>query len=321
MIPDATFEPVEAPSKLRIRFSLLALLLFVTLVCILLAWWVQPDYVVATALFRVSSMPPSILDADGARPFDEREFEILKKTQVALLKSDFVLTSALRKPGIAGLPVFAGQADPVEWLQDHLEIDFPENGEILSISLRGTDAQANDLVVIVDSVAKAYDDEVLTRDKQRRLAQRDLLARSLENLKHEIVEQWDEFLDIARESGRPEGGAGKVRQELDIGRLDRIEKDILRLEEERLKADRENTSMVEALDTRIAQLRARQSELEKLITKRGEISVELSMRQQELDRIQRIANEMEIKLEKMDIEAQVPPRIEKVQPAVISRDD
>jgi hypothetical protein len=278
MIPDATFEPVRSPSTFRIRFSLLALLLFVTLICFLLAWWVQPEYVVATTLFRISRKPHTIRDTEGARPYDEREFELLKNTQVALIKSDFVLTSAIRKPGIAALPVLAGQADAVDWLQDHLEIEFPENGEILSISLRGIRDHEIDLVSIVDSVAMAYDHEVITGEKQRSLARRDLLARGLEVLQDEIKRKWEEFLDIARESGRPEGGVGKVQQDLDIRRFDRIDKDLLRLEEERLKADGGDTDALEALETRIAQLRARQSELEKLIKMRGEESVELSMR-------------------------------------------
>jgi hypothetical protein len=147
------------------------------------------------------------------------------------------------------------------------------------------------------------------------------LARGLEVLQDEIKRKWEEFLDIARESGRPEGGVGKVQQDLDIRRFDRIDKDLLRLEEERLKADGGDTDALEALETRIAQLRARQSELEKLIKMRGEESVELSMRKRELDRLWGIADDMTVELEAMDIEAQAPSRIEKVQNAVISNDD
>jgi myosin heavy subunit len=128
-------------------------------------------------------------------------------------------------------------------------------------------------------------------------------------------------LDIAKESGRPESGVGKVQQELDIRRLERIEKDLLRLEEEQLKSQRGDTAALAALETRIAQLRGRQTELEKLISMRGEESVELSMRKQELERLQRIADDMAVQLEAMDIEAQSPPRIEKVQNAVIGDDD
>ena len=62
----------------------------------------------------------------------------------------------------------AGETDPVEWLQENLAVDFPQNGEILSISLSG-DELSEDLVRLVDAVAKAYKDEVIGAERQRRL--------------------------------------------------------------------------------------------------------------------------------------------------------
>ena len=53
--------------------------------------------------------------------------------------------------------MFAGVHDPEEWLQDHLEVGYPENGQILAISLSGPESQADDLSLIVDAVAGAYD--------------------------------------------------------------------------------------------------------------------------------------------------------------------
>ena len=97
--------------------------------------------------------------------------------------------------------MLAGKADPVEWLQDNLAVDFPQNGEILSISLTG-DELPEDLVRLVDSVSKAYKDEVINELRQRRLANRDLLARNLENLNKEIKRKLEEYLDIARETGK-----------------------------------------------------------------------------------------------------------------------
>lgn len=321
MIPDATFEPTTAQPALRLRFSLLALLVFVTLVCLLLAWWVQPNRVAATALFQVNRVTTNLLDDEASERRDERDFEIVKKSHLALLKSYFVLNAALRKPGIPALPILASQTDPVAWLQGHLEVEFPQDAEILAIRLRGTEAQANDLAQIVDAVASAYKDEVLYYEQQLRLAGRDLLARSLEDLKEEIAEKWEEYLDIARESDRLESGSGQIRQELDIRRLDRIETELLRLEIEQLEAEMTgNSNNRKSIETRIEQLRERQSELEKRITSRGEKSAEMSLRKVELEQLQKIANEMSTKLEKMDIEAQAPPRIEQRQPAVVGPD-
>ncbi|MEX2310383.1 MAG: hypothetical protein WD738_22640 [Pirellulales bacterium] len=321
MIPDATFEPAPPQPKLRLRFSLLALLIFVTLVCLGLAWLVQPELVVATALFQVDTAAPTLLGDAALQPYDEQDYWNLQRTQIELLKSYFVMNAALRQPGIASLPYFAGRGDPVAWLQDRLEVEFPQNSEILVIRLRGPDAQANDLVQIVDAVAKAYRDEVIYEEKQRRLASRDLFARSLENLKKQTDRNYREYLDIAREAGRAESGSGQVLQEIDMKRLDRVETELLRLENEQLQAEAiSDSKKVEAITQRIEQLRERQAELERKLTARAEKSVELTVRERELDQLQRIADEMSIKLEKTDIEANAPERIRQIQPAVISKE-
>ncbi len=319
MIPDATFGPAP-PSKLRLRFSLLALLIFVTLVCFGLAWLAQPTLVVATALFHVDTTTPTLLNDEAKQSPVEPEWKTVKKTQIALLKSHMVLNSALRNPAIAGLPMLQSQKDPVAWLQDHLEAGFPQDGEILAISLRGPEAYANDLIQIVDAVAKGYRDEVVYAERQRRLTDRDLLARSLENLNLEIARKLEKYSDIAREADALESGRGRMLQELDLKRLDRVETELMRLENEQLQtASAGGSESNTPLEQRIGQLRERQAELEKKIMSRAEGSVELTTRQRELDQLQRLADEMTDKLERLDIEAQAPDRIRQVQPAVVGR--
>src|SRR3954471_24592254 len=96
-------------------------------------WFGFPESSSATALFEVRQEKDSIVHDAVQR--STQDFEILKKTQLALLKSKFLLTSAIRDPGIASLSILAGERDKEEWLQEHLQVEFPQNGEILSISL------------------------------------------------------------------------------------------------------------------------------------------------------------------------------------------
>ena len=91
-------EVSDAPARrFRPRFSLLVLMLVVTGICILLAWIAQPERVTATALFEVSSSSESPF-RDPSTPLDEKGFDVLKKTQIAKLKSTYVLTAAVRNP-------------------------------------------------------------------------------------------------------------------------------------------------------------------------------------------------------------------------------
>ncbi|MCI0332941.1 MAG: hypothetical protein L0228_06930 [Planctomycetes bacterium] len=313
-------ENTEPRSTFRLRFSLLALFIFVTLVCLLLAWWVQPNRVVATALFRVSSTQPTILGDDSGRPHDEHEYEVFKNTQLALLKSDFVLTAALRKPGVASLPTLETKADQIEWLERHLEVDFQQDSEILQIRLRGTESQTSDLVRIVDAVAKAYIDEVLYKEKTRQLTTRDMLARSLQNLNQEIANKTEEYLQIAQES---EGGRDEVLHEVDVNRLKLIDAEIMRLESDKTLRQSDQQEKVQLVDQRISELREQRVVLEKKILARSFSfpGTQLNMFKLQIKKRQRLANELSAKLERLEIEQNAPSRIEQLQPAVASPAD
>jgi hypothetical protein len=184
----------------RVRFSLIVLLLFVTLVCLVLAWLVQPRHVVATALFHVRRSPTPILKNDEATALNEQEFDIVKKTQLAVITSYFVLQKALRDPSVAALPVLAGQTDPAAWLQERIEVQYPQDAEILAISLSGREEFSNDLVLIVNAVAKAYLEEVVYAAQQRRLALRDMRAQAARKLRDELAEKMQQHDDLLSET-------------------------------------------------------------------------------------------------------------------------
>ena len=108
--------------------------------------------------------------------------------------------------------------------------------------------------------------------RQQQLANRDLLARSLENLNEEIKRKTQELFDIARERGQAVG-TGPIMQELELKRLDRIESEILRLESEAAGSAKNETDRRKSLEDRITELHKRQAELEARIkANRREIS-------------------------------------------------
>jgi myosin heavy subunit len=319
MISDATLDPARTTHRpFRLRFSLLALLIFITLVCLALAWLVQPNRVKATALFRVSRQPPSILGIAASQP-SEQDFEILKKTQLALLKSTVVLSAAARKPGVASLAVLQ-KRDPVEWLNDNLQVEFPLNSEILAITITGPEKHATDLAKLVDAVAGAYYDEVISKEQQQRLAARDLLAKHLSSFESELQDKQEVLSDIVEEIGA--STANEATRELLMKRVDRIDQGVMRLEEDQLRSKTgENTDDAAFYDERLKQLRDRQAELEKALAAGSEPSAELSARKSELDQLRRTVDEVSAKLQRADIDFNSPPQIQQIQPAVVSPAD
>src|SRR5262249_21705137 len=113
---------------------------------------------------------------------------------------------------IASLSILAGERDKEEWLQEHLDVEFPQQGEILSISLTGTPPE--DLALLVDSVADAYKKDVLGQETSRKMTIHDMMEKSLQNLNVEIKRKLEDYLDIAKGLGRSTGDHGDPETDL-----------------------------------------------------------------------------------------------------------
>jgi beta-lactamase regulating signal transducer with metallopeptidase domain len=270
----------------------------------------------AVALFQVSRTPPSLANTES-EPRSDVGWQILCKTQLAKLKSYYVLQAALRDPQIASLPLIRAQQEPVAWLADSLDVGFHSGSEIMYVRLFGKRDEVEQLTKIVDAVAKAYEDEVVFADETQRLTTRDLLAQTLKKLNEELTEKMQLYHDMAKDMGKLESGGGRVAQEIGLRRLDRIEAELMRLENGLLELETSGQAGNRKFyEQRIAELRKRQEELEASILSRSETSVELVSRSREIEQLQRLNNDLGMRLEVLDVEASAPPRIKKIQTAV-----
>src|SRR4051812_23091673 len=303
--------PAVAPRRPWRRFA--ALFVAISLVCfvaVAIVWAAWPATVTATALFEVRQFVTSAFDHQLQSPATDQSYDILRKTQVAFIKQKYVLASALRDPGISSLAIFAGVADPEAWLQEHLDVQYPQNGEILSIQLRGRASQASDLKVVVDAVAIAYKKEVLAAERQRSQGERDLLNQNLQDLNKDIKRKYEDYIEIARNMGKPSGESNGTQQQVNLNRLNRVEGELAQLERQQLKSkiggDEKDSKFAAA---RIEQLRKLHAELLKELGKLQEASVELDTLHQELVQMRQVANDMFTQLQKMDIDLSAPERI------------
>lgn len=287
---------------------------------------------VVTAMFQVSRQPPSLLGADR-QPISDAAWATFCNTQVALLKSDFVLQAALRDPKIASLPMIRSEDDPVKWLRSHLEVGFRPGSEILAVQMHGNQDDVAQLKQLVDAVVKAYQDDVVYTQRLRVLNTRDALAKAHDRLNDELARKRDESHRIAMAIGSAEhGGVGQIEQQLALKRLDRVETELMRLENEQLAAQLQAEQATEPTPEmktnlkfyarRVEQLRGRQEELEKKVKASSETSVDLQVRTHEVEQLQRLVDDMTMRLEAMDIEMRgAPDRIRLLQPAMASRTD
>lgn len=160
-----------------------------------LTWLFLPKGFEAVAWLRVRDK--SGMFAGGGR--DNAEYEAYRKTQVQLIKSPFVLTSALRRPGIANLATLTAEDDPVGYLMRNIQVSAPMESEVVQIRMRGEDAK--EVTQIVNAVTQSYIIDVVNKEKSERLNRRDTLERKYKENMAEVRSNLDTYHNLAKSLG------------------------------------------------------------------------------------------------------------------------
>ncbi len=174
---------------LRRRWKLAAALSVVTAIVATTATYLglpKTKYT-SRATLHVSTTPKYIIFDPKERLADYRTYQ---RTQVAMAKSQLVLTDALNDPRIANLPTLREQTGSVEWLARSIKVEFPDASEVLEIALSGE--HVDDLELIVNAVVNSYMrlvvDEEQGERKIRLVKLRELWRRYQGNLQAKRVE-------------------------------------------------------------------------------------------------------------------------------------
>jgi hypothetical protein len=138
----------------------------------------------ACALVRLSKEPPHILPDSGTMGRGEDDFETFRQNQMRLVKSREVLTNVLHDANVAPIftttpsPSFATQFlnwlfnstpqdDPVEWLEDHIQVDFEVSPVTMRISATGNNPDESR--TIVTAVRDAYLKAAISSEQDRKV--------------------------------------------------------------------------------------------------------------------------------------------------------
>jgi capsular exopolysaccharide synthesis family protein len=164
--------------------------------CGLPMWFFLPRGYEATAWLKV--LDKTGMFGGGGR--DGAEYESYRKTQAQLIKSPFVLLSALRRPGIADLKTLKEHADDqTGWLARSIQVSAPMESQVLLVKLRGENA--GEITQIVNAVTQAYLSDVVNKEKTDRLERRDTIERQYKTNMNEVRRRLQEFNDLAKTLG------------------------------------------------------------------------------------------------------------------------
>jgi hypothetical protein len=92
--------------------------------------------------------------------------------------------------------MFRSHSEPVAWLRDQIEIEMPDNSELLIIRMRCVEDATDDVRQVVDAVGSAYLKEVIWDAEQRQLVTRDTVSHVVSQLRKRLVA----LSDTGRES-------------------------------------------------------------------------------------------------------------------------
>jgi hypothetical protein len=166
--------------------------------------------VVAPAVAQTPDRPAVLLHV-AQDPAGKGDYRAYRNTQAVVVTTRAVVVAALKKPGIGDLRMVKAQDDPGAWLRENLEVDFPRDGEVLRIRLRG--GNPKEAAALVNAVARSYLEHLAANDPVARRAARlrELAAR------HEVaVKAGREKSDLLRaEIARAEAALKRIREELD----------------------------------------------------------------------------------------------------------
>ncbi len=141
------------------------------------AWELLPSKFESYSLLQVSSAPTSL--ANQNNPNQARtDFTTYVKTTANLIKSDFVLTAALRD--IKDLQTIKNQKEPIKFLMEELQVLAADGSEVVRITMAGHDP--SDTKKIVDAVQKAFMAEVVQKD----VMEKKLFLQKIEDAKQEM---------------------------------------------------------------------------------------------------------------------------------------
>lgn len=192
----------------------------------------RPSYT-ATATLRVARTLPSIL-----KPIQEEgrdDFKIYLKTQEAWITSRPILKSVIKAPKVAQLPVIREQFDPIEWLEERLEVKHPEDSELLQISLSDPDPAVP--VEIINAMTKVYREEVLDKEREAVLQRLETLKTIQSRYQKSLEERRKALALLSERAGSGDKDTLVLLQQFSVTRLASAESELAEVQSELRRAE------------------------------------------------------------------------------------
>lgn len=201
---------------------------FLALAFLLLPGCAEAPEHAAIAMFQIKAAQPTILRQSAE--VTAANHEMFMRTQATLVKSPFVLNSALNHPGVLDIAEKhkGKNQDPIEWLTDILVIPKHGESEVFEIIVTDQMLSRKESILLAEAVAQSYENEVVFTLQRARLKPLEILKRSATNLQRQLRREIQSYLQAVHDRG--------IQSEQEIQLL---VQQIGRLQEEKLMAEKQ----------------------------------------------------------------------------------
>jgi capsular exopolysaccharide synthesis family protein len=173
------------------------------------AWGQIPTKCTAFALLRIAAEEPRIAFTTAEARAD---FVTYRDTQVTLMRSQFVLNAALRKPELSSLELIRAQPYPLHWLEGAIKVVFAGSPEIIRLEISGNDPDG--LAAIINAVQEAYLEEVVNVEANQRIKRLNNLERIYQETEEKVRNKRERVRKLATSLGSGDTGALAKKEQL-----------------------------------------------------------------------------------------------------------
>lgn len=174
-------------------------------------WLMTVPMYSATAYLKVDAEDHRLIFQTADTGNSSTNFQLYRSTQQQMMKTPFVLNTAMRKDGISELPELVEASSAMEWLQNSIKVEFPGNGEIMKASLETQNPSS--CVKIINAVVEAYMEEVVLNERNDRLKRLNSLEKVYSEAEQKVRTKRQELKTMATAMGTSDSDSLTVVQQ------------------------------------------------------------------------------------------------------------
>jgi polysaccharide biosynthesis transport protein len=166
------------------------------------AWILQPQMYTSNAVLEIKPIENRMIfttaDQDKAGG-NASSFDAFRRGQRVMLKQRYLIERALAPSDdrkLLEIPILRDEVDPVAWLEKHLLVMFPDESNIMSVSLSADDPTG--LHDIVNAIVSEYWEAVVVSERHRKLDRLNILSSAVSKAETDLRRkntEWKRLVD------------------------------------------------------------------------------------------------------------------------------